>query len=192
MGRPRAFQRDDALQQALEVFWVQGYDATSMSDLQRALGIGRQSLYNTFGDKDQLFEEALERYVQRTDQMLDDDFGPDSDLETLRAHFHQVVLRVTEGEPRRGCLLMSTTMARSPHDERIAKLTARALEGMRAAYTRALRNAQARQQVSAEADVEAVATMLTSQSAGLAVLARGGASVEDLHRAAAAALAAIR
>ncbi|MDR0241039.1 MAG: TetR/AcrR family transcriptional regulator [Burkholderia sp.] len=62
MVRPREFDRDDALERALRVFWEKGYAATSTDDLLSAMQIGRQSLYNAFGDKRKLYVEALERY----------------------------------------------------------------------------------------------------------------------------------
>src|ERR1700730_14950393 len=62
MARPKAFDRDAALQAALEVFWAKGFAGTSTEDLTAAMGIGRQSLYDTFGDKRRLFLEALARY----------------------------------------------------------------------------------------------------------------------------------
>src|SRR5260370_39772383 len=62
MARPKAFDRDTAVQHAMSVFWEQGYEVTSTDDLLRAMGIGRQSMYNTFGDKQRLYIEALQRY----------------------------------------------------------------------------------------------------------------------------------
>lgn len=66
MVRPREFDRDEALDRAMRVFWVKGYSATSTDDLLEAMQIGRQSLYNTFGDKRKLYLEALDRYQQRS------------------------------------------------------------------------------------------------------------------------------
>ena len=63
MTRPKAFDRDRALTRALELFQAKGYEATSIQDLVLAMGIGRQSLYDTFGDKEALYREALLRYV---------------------------------------------------------------------------------------------------------------------------------
>ncbi len=62
MARPREFDRDEVLDKAIEVFWTQGYDGTSVQDLVDAMGIQRGSLYAAFGDKHQLFLEALDRY----------------------------------------------------------------------------------------------------------------------------------
>ena len=62
IGRPREFERDDALDKAMQLFWLQGYEATGVADLCSHMGVGRQSLYNTFGDKESLFIEALRYY----------------------------------------------------------------------------------------------------------------------------------
>src|SRR5215470_7382891 len=62
-GRPRAFDVDEALDRALEVFWRQGYEGTALSDLTAAMGINRPSLYATFGNKEALFRKVLDRYA---------------------------------------------------------------------------------------------------------------------------------
>jgi len=66
MARPREFDRDEALTRATRVFWAKGYASTSTEDLLAAMNIGRQSLYNAFGDKRKLYLEALERYQRET------------------------------------------------------------------------------------------------------------------------------
>ena len=67
MARPRSFDRDAALEQAMRLFWEQGYEETSIADLTRAMGIAAPSLYAAFGDKRALFEEAVERYESLPD-----------------------------------------------------------------------------------------------------------------------------
>src|SRR5881628_1096224 len=63
VGRPRAFDVDEALDQALKVFWRKGYEGASLPDLIRAMGINRPSLYAAFGNKESLFRKALDRYA---------------------------------------------------------------------------------------------------------------------------------
>ena len=67
MGRPRAFDMDQALNQALHVFWEKGYDGASVADLSEAIGINPPSLYAAFGNKDALFKKALDRYEAKRD-----------------------------------------------------------------------------------------------------------------------------
>jgi hypothetical protein len=61
-GRPRSFDRDEALEHAMQVFWRQGYESTTIADLTKAMGINPPSLYAAFGDKEKLFLAAVERY----------------------------------------------------------------------------------------------------------------------------------
>jgi len=65
MARPKEFDQAAALETAMEVFWTRGYEATTMGDLRKAIGIGRQSLYDTFGDKEQLFAAALDQHLRQ-------------------------------------------------------------------------------------------------------------------------------
>ena len=71
-GRPRAFDAEAALDRALQVFWRQGYEGTSLSDLTKATGLNRPSLYAAFGNKEALFRKALDRYAEQAGRFLRD------------------------------------------------------------------------------------------------------------------------
>lgn len=64
IGRPRGFDADEALEQAMRVFWEQGYEGANLTDLTGAMGINRTSMYAAFGNKEDLFRKALERYAE--------------------------------------------------------------------------------------------------------------------------------
>src|SRR5579883_2476691 len=84
-GRPRGFERREALDAALKVFWERGFEETSIADLERCLGVGRQSLYNAIGDKRCVFVAALQRYAEQYLQpQIEALLGASSPTEGLR------------------------------------------------------------------------------------------------------------
>ena len=192
MARPRQFDRDEALMKAMAVFWEHGFDATTMTDLQKALGIGRQSLYTTFGDKDQLYAEALERYLELADVELAQRLGEQAGFVELRAHVLGAAERLGADEQRMGCLMMNSCVDRAPHDPAVAALAARGLESSQQGFSTALLNARDRGELGPRGDVDDIARFLTSQMAGLSVLARSGASVEQLRSVAETALESVQ
>jgi AcrR family transcriptional regulator len=74
-GRPRAFDREAALEQATRLFWVKGFEATSIADLTQAMGIGSPSLYAAFGSKEALYAEALQYYREKNEHLVWSAFG---------------------------------------------------------------------------------------------------------------------
>jgi AcrR family transcriptional regulator len=107
-GRPRTFDSDVALDSAVEVFWAKGFADASLDDLSAAMGMGRPSIYNAFGDKEALFIRALERYRDTTGstplRAMD---AEDSIREALDAFFRQIVEYATADRSHLGCLLGS-------------------------------------------------------------------------------------
>ena len=130
MPRPKSFDVDDVLDRAVDLFWVNGYAATSMEDLVNHLGINRGSLYSTFGSKQKLYERALERYLSsgrdRFAEMVTDPAIP------LRDAINGLLHSSAETTDHRGCLLVNTTMERNATDERSLDLTSKGFDELRA------------------------------------------------------------
>src|SRR3989441_13007661 len=106
-GRPREFDREAALEQAIDVFWRHGYEATSVSDLTAAMNINPPSLYAAFGDKEKLFLEAVERYQEQRRQSVTKVFD---EAPTAREAVHRLLREAASrlacsGHPR-GCMLV--------------------------------------------------------------------------------------
>src|SRR5258705_8447681 len=108
----------------MHVFWQRGYEATSLPDLLDAMSIGRQSMYDTFGDKRALFLEALERYIGRADHVHACLPQARSVKRAIRDLF-EAIANESPKEKRRGCLGVLTAVELAPHDPEIAKLLAR-------------------------------------------------------------------
>lgn len=191
MARPRQFDRNQALQRALGVFWMKGYAATSMSDLQRALGIGRQSLYNTFGGKHELFTEALELYLRRNREMVDRLLIPEQGLDAIGAYLTATAENMGT-YPRKACFLFNTSVELGPHDAETRTRLEGGLDGMKRGFAGCLAHARQAGDLATATDDARLAVFLTAQVGGMAALARVGAPVDDLRAVASAAMDAIR
>jgi TetR/AcrR family transcriptional repressor of nem operon len=192
MVRPKEFDAEVALDRALELFWSRGYEATSMRDLQEHMGIGRQSLYDTYGDKHRLFVAALDRYVERgrvtVRGVLDRD---DASLEAIGDYFDELVQFLTPKGERSACMLTNCIMEFGQSDSEISQRCRSNERGLAAAFEQALERAVMFGELDELEDPRATATYLVVQVYGLAVLAKNGATSSQLKGAVAQALAAI-
>jgi TetR/AcrR family transcriptional repressor of nem operon len=181
VGRPQEFDRDEALAKAMEVFWKRGYEATSVQDLLDGMGIHRGSMYNTFGDKQSLFVEAIEHYCTK----LRDEVSA-----VLRRAGSPLgnVLRIMElwessvlDDPARGCLVTNTSVELGPHVPEVGD----ALTYHFSRLERMLRNALDRAVDSGEVahgtDTRALARFLVGVNQGLMVMGRAGAGRETIE-----------
>jgi TetR/AcrR family transcriptional repressor of nem operon len=179
MPRPKSFDEDAVLDQAVQLFREHGYEGTSLADLEMRLGLGRQSLYNTFGDKQSLFLKALERYQRAVMAKV----LAHLDAVGVRGFFKATVDSLTAPGPRRACLVASTILERGSWDADALLRCTHARAELERAFRRALAQAKTRGEVAEGLDVEATATLLVVQVYGLNVLAKTGATAEELQGA---------
>jgi TetR/AcrR family transcriptional repressor of nem operon len=188
MGRPREFDREEVLDRAVQVFWTQGFDRTSVEDLTESMGIQRGSLYATFGDKHQLFLEALDRYEERfyrdTLRFLEEE----SAQEGIRRVFEQVVSDCACGSGARGCFITNTAVALAEDDAETARRVRANLQRLEDAFASAL----VRGETPALASPRAIARFLTASLQGLRVLSRCGVDLDVLHDAVDVTLSALK
>jgi AcrR family transcriptional regulator len=189
-GRPRAFDVDEALDRALEVFWRQGYEGTALSDLTAAMGINRPSLYATFGNKEALFHKVLDRYADGPGAFAARALGLPRAREVAEALVYGAIELTAGPDTPHGCINVRTAQACGPDAEpvRHEAMTRRGAD--HAALRNRLRRAQAEGDLPPGADPDDLAQFVTTLMDGIAVQASGGASRAQLRRAAAVALQA--
>lgn len=183
MVRTRSFDPTAALSTAVDLFASKGYSDTSMDDIVRATGVSRYGLYGTFGNKRELFEQALERYAEGMGkQSFLRLLEPDASLAHIRGIFDERVADMCCAEERKGCLFIHTAMQMAPEDEDLQGVLRKFMKRISKAFAIGLESAKARGEVRADLDSAAAGDQLTSTMFGLVVLGRTGFSKEALNR----------
>lgn len=192
-GRPIEFNRDNAIEAAMEVFWRQGYAATSLPDLLTAMGLSKSSFYQAFGSKQQLFETCLahfrERQVRRMNAALA--VAP-SGLEFLQKFLRAVAKETRTRDCPKGCLIMNTATEFAGRDSSIAALVERGLSQFAEVFRTAVERAQREGDIAAERDAETLARFIVSTISGLKTMIKAGASPKTAEAIANVALHALR
>lgn len=189
MARTKDFDEDRAVDAAVDCFWLRGYEATSVRDLAKAMGIGGTSLYNAYGDKRALFSRSLERYANRSMRerisRLEAAHRPKAAIEAFLA---EIIGRSLSDPDRKGCLLVNSALDVAPHDAEIGKVVGGYLGEIRAFFRRNIEAARKAGQVSRRIDAEEASAHLLGVLVGIRVLARTGANRKTLDAVAQPAL----
>jgi TetR/AcrR family transcriptional repressor of nem operon len=189
VARNKEFDPDVVLERALEVFWTHGYEATSIADLVERLGIGRASLYATYGSKHELYLKALDRYVQMRDPgILDRLSQPGPVLPAVRSLVEAYVREAVEDADHRGCLVVNAAIERLPADARAARRVHGSWRTLEVALCSALTRARAQGELEPGADPRELARFLLVMLQGLRVLGKADADRDVLEAAARQAL----
>jgi len=182
MPRQKAFHPDAALDRAMDLFWRKGFEGSSLSALLATMEISRQSLYNTFGNKHELFLAVLDRYGEmQAFQRLSLEQSA-AGLPTLRAFFHRL-LSGMEAQPEYGaCLMTVAAVELGLQDWAVQSRVEAYNTALSAAFLNALEQAHRRESLRQGVDFELQADELVALSKGLGVLARSGMSLGRLQR----------
>ncbi|HTJ45518.1 MAG TPA: TetR/AcrR family transcriptional regulator [Kofleriaceae bacterium] len=175
MPRPKEFSRDDVLERAMELFWRKGYEATSIGDLVEHLEIGRQSLYDTFGDKHALYVAALDRYREQFGEQVSGAFAADGPIKDVLRTIMRVVADKAAARPSQSCMLLGAVAERGPEDNDVKKRFCSNTSVLERALAQRLARARDRGELDSDHDDRALSRYLTNAMYGLQLLARGGA-----------------
>lgn len=179
-GRPREFDRTEALNKAMNLFWQKGYTATSMSDLYEAMGIKSPSLYAAFGSKEDLYEEVLQHYEQHLAPLIWGEMERDPSPKNAVA---QWLIRsadaLTRCDTPHGCMVTLSAVASEGNDRlgrRVQLLRMSGIDLLKARLTQA----KAQGNLSGDTDIDSLARLYVSIQQGMSIQARDGASRDAL------------
>lgn len=190
MARPKEFDRDAVLDRAVELFWTRGYEATSIGDLVEHLGIGRQSLYDTFGDKHALYVTALDRYRERGNSIITGALAKPGPLRRQVRDLLRSIIDATV-ETGRSCMLLNAAAERCPRDADVRDRFCASAEQIEEAFVRRFQRAKEDGELDKSRECRPLARYFVTQIFGLQLAARGGTERRALEQSADVAMSVL-
>lgn len=172
MGRPAKFSRDIALTAAQRVFLSRGFEATSLDDLLTAMNIGRQSLYNSFGDKRSLFLEAVKIDVEQDIKELQSYFPSKQPLRDSVQNWLNYLANMLESDKRQGCLILNSAMELAGRDQEVANIVNHSRQSQEDIFYTAFEKAKENKELAKDFDSLNTARFFVISLAGMIIIAK--------------------
>lgn len=170
MARTKDFDEQAVLQKAICLFWNKGYNGTSMQDLVEGLGISRSSLYDTFGDKHQLYLKALDAYqLQYGSQLCKLTGESASAKDAIRQILDLVITDLLADEQRKGCFVVNAGIELASHDQDVNKMICQTEQQLEQAFAKVIRSGQEKGEIDKSKDAQALARFLNNTVKGMQV-----------------------
>ncbi len=190
-GRPRSFDLNEVLDKALEVFWQKGYEGASLPDLTQAMGINKPSLYAAFGNKEQLFLKAVERYENRPDAFFYPSLQQPTAYQVIERMLRGAAATACDPEKPSGCLLVQSALSCSDDAMRVKQALIERRQAGAQLLTQRLQRAHAEGDLPADVDPAALANFVITVLHGMSVQASSGTCGAALHAVVEFALRAV-
>jgi TetR/AcrR family transcriptional repressor of nem operon len=189
MARPREFDETAVLEAAMNCFWAQGFEQTSVRDLAEQMGITGASLYNAFGNKRSLYRQAFVHYLAETVRARVARLEKLPPAMAVRAFFEEIIERSVDDKQRRGCMLVNAALELAPYDPEFQRLVTEEMVFIEAFFRRCIEAGQKDDSITDTRPADELAKLLLSVLLGIRVLARTRPQREVLEGAANGALA---
>jgi AcrR family transcriptional regulator len=190
MGRPRAFEIDQALEQAMKVFWRLGYEGASLAELTKAMGINSPSLYAAFGSKEGLFKAVLDHYDARRKSCMAEVLSAPTARAACERLLTGLIELATDPDEPPGCLFLQGGLSCGPLTQKIPQELARRRASLEEALTERFIVAQDQGELPTSTDPAALARYLAAVCNGILIQAASGVGREELKQVANLALSA--
>ncbi|MBE2977208.1 TetR/AcrR family transcriptional regulator [Priestia megaterium] len=171
MARNKEFDEKEALKRAMELFWRQGYEKTSMQDLVNYMGVHRRSIYDTFGDKHTLFIRALSHYVEVMDVRFKSNITPELTVKQAIRKVFEMVIYPTDKQPK-GCLTVNTAVELSLLDQEVAEKITETFIKTETLLFDLLKHGQEQGEIPEHYDIKGLSKFIHNSLVGIRVLAK--------------------
>ena len=176
MARTKEFNEMEVLDKAIDLFWFKGYNGASMQDVVDSLGLSRSSIYDTFGDKHQLYIASLEQYRKQAAggliNMVTQSTNP---LQTIQQLFEILSNDSVNAVCNKGCFMTNSTIELAPHDPQIHKIVKDNMQDIEEAFYNLVKKGQDLGEITNKQDARALARFLFNTISGIRVAAKSGA-----------------
>jgi TetR/AcrR family transcriptional repressor of nem operon len=192
MPRTKQFKEEEVLQKAIELFWKQGFHATSMDKLVKTLGISRASLYDTFGSKKQLFLKAFQLYRQQNNQLINQFLSEQPTVkEGIYNLFLHAISDTLQDKENKGCFVVNCTTELLPNDQDLLMVLSENRKGFIDFFKDYLQQGVDNGEISKEKDLDGLAGFLFTLYSGLKVIGKTQPSASELKAYISAGLVAL-
>ncbi len=182
-GRPKLYDAEEALKAAGAVFWTKGFSGTSLDDLSDAMGMNRPSIYRAFGDKEDIYRQALNQFGAMMDEALNQTLLKDQDLRKGLKKFYTKALDVySSNEVPLGCMLWSTAPAATLIHSEVQSDLMDAIKHIDGVIMQRLKQAAEQGQINSNVDITSLAKMMQALLHSISIRVRAGDSVSSLRR----------
>lgn len=179
MARTKDFDEQEVLAKAMHLFWLKGYNATSMQDLVDELGISRSSLYDTFGDKHSLFMQALKNYQANTHEQVKELVqNTVSTKEAIRKILTNIVSELTADKEHKGCFLVNASVEMALNDKEVGDMLCQNDRQMEDFFYEALKAGQQKGEITNAQDARLLAKFIINNIKGLRVASKSAADAQ--------------
>ncbi|MEI6408339.1 MAG: TetR/AcrR family transcriptional regulator [Bacteroidota bacterium] len=182
MARTKEFDTHDVLDKAVHLFWCKGYNGASMQEVVDELDLSRSSIYDTFGDKHQLYIEALKKYRRDMTGLVVETLRASADAKAgIKAIFDSNIHACLNDHANKGCFMVNSAVELGPHDPEIAALVKQNMHDMEAAFAETIERGQAAGQIASTHDAKALARFLFNNITGMWVASKSGIDKQGLE-----------
>jgi TetR/AcrR family transcriptional repressor of nem operon len=172
MARPREFDEEAVLDAAVQCFWSQGYESTSVKDLMKRTGLTAASLYNAYGDKRAMFRIALDHYIERSIGVRIQRCEALPPRDAIRSFFDDILRRSLTDREHKGCMLVNSALELAPHDAEFRGIVAETLKRIESFFLACVKKGQADRTIGSSRPAVGLARHLLGVLMGVRVLSR--------------------